>query len=116
MSARHAVDTRWPTPWNPPGSAARRSAPSVVAVAAAPLLAALFARLGEQASPCAGHDLWTSEDPDDVLVAQEGCASCPARRECAEYAVAVDATCGTWGGVDRTQRDGRRRPMETRTA
>jgi len=96
--------------WQAPYAKGRMHAPAPEAVAAAPLLAALFAALGDEPSPCAtSPEVWTSDHPDDVAVAQEGCAECPARRECLAYADAIGATAGTWGGIDRTPRYGRRR-------
>lgn len=106
----HRPNTRWPTPWPALPAAGRRPVPTAEIVAAAPLLAALLDVLDGQRPPCAGDpELWTSDDPDDVAVAVEGCAPCPARRQCAAYADAIGATVGTWAGRDRTSQD-RRRP------
>lgn len=104
---------RWPGLWKV--SPARRvSTPAAEVVAARPLQAALHAALGDDPAPCASHpEVWTSDQPDDVLVAAEGCHGCPARQPCGAYADAIEASAGTWGGVDRTPRDARRRPTST---
>jgi len=100
----------WPSQWKAL-TAGRTPVPAPEAVAAGPLLLALFTALGDEPAPCAiSPEVWTSDHRDDVAVAQEGCAECPARRECAAYAVAIGATAGVWGGIDRTPRYGRRRP------
>ncbi len=101
---------RWPGLWKLSPAKGRVPTPSAEVVAAAPLLRALAGALDGQAPPCHGHaEVWTSEDEADVLVAAEGCASCPARRECAAYADAIAATCGVWAGCERKPQDRRRR-------
>lgn len=114
MSGGSGPDTRWPPPWKPPASARRTPVPSYAAVSAAPLLQDLFAALGDDPAPCAvAPAIWTSEHPDDVLVAQQGCTDCPARKPCAAYALASGATAGTWAGQDMTPRSGHHRPTTT---
>lgn len=112
MSGGSGPYTRYPPPWRAPASARRVPAPTSEVVDAAPLLLALFAALGDDPAPCDGHaDVWTSADEADLLVAAEGCHGCPARRECGAYADAIQASAGVWAGLDRTVRDGRRRPI-----
>lgn len=109
-SQRHA-GTDWPSHWKASTAKGRVPTPAPEVVAAGPLLVALFTALGDEPSPCASDpEVWTSEHPDDVLVAREGCAECPARQPCAAYGQAIGATAGTWAGHDMTPRDGRRRP------
>jgi WhiB family transcriptional regulator, redox-sensing transcriptional regulator len=36
--------------------------------------------------------------------AKQVCAGCPVRRECLEYAVAVDERYGVWGGLTHDER------------
>lgn len=109
----HAPYSRNVPMWKPPGTARRVPVPSAAAVAAAPALAALFTVLDGQPPPCAAApDVWTSDHADDLLVAAESCAGCPARVPCLAYGRAVGATAGVFGGVDLTARDGRRRPTD----
>lgn len=98
----------WPQPTG--GTlAARHPEPSPAAVDAAPLLLALLGALGDEPSPCAGDaERWTSGKPDDVAVAVEGCAGCPAQRECRAYGLAIAATAGVWGGRHLGARAARR--------
>lgn len=99
----------WPSRWAAPQAKRRTPTPAPEVVAAGPLLLALFTALGDEPSPLAGHgDVWTSDHPDDVAVAREGCAMCPARQCCAAYGEAIGATAGPWAGRDRTASDGRR--------
>jgi len=41
-----------------------------------------------------------TKDPRERDVAKLVCVECPVRRVCLEYALAVKATYGVWGGVD----------------
>ena len=103
----HQPHTRPVSPWKP-STVGRLPVPTPAVVTARPLLDALHAALDGPA-PCASSpDLFTSGDEADSLVAAEHCASCPARAACLAYGAAIAATCGTWGGVDRTPRDARR--------
>lgn len=108
MSTARSGGTDWPTPWRAPYAKGRVPIPAPEAVAAAPLLLALFTALDGAPSPCAGSpEVWTSTDEGDALVAAEHCHACPARQPCREYGEAIAATCGVFGGIDRTPRDGR---------
>lgn len=88
-----------------------------VARAAGPALEALHQALGSTPPPCTEDDRWTSEERTDVAHAVQGCQACPARRECLAYGRAVQASCGTWGGVQlRTRSNRNTETTETRTA
>ena len=41
------------------------------------------------------------ESPDDALAV---CQSCPARRDCLDYAIANNERFGIWGGLTEQQR------------
>ncbi|REF30638.1 WhiB family transcriptional regulator [Calidifontibacter indicus] len=63
-----------------------------------------------------GHELWTSDDPEDRATAVRWCRGCPVLTECADAAAELDATWGVWAGVDRSSnRAGRsqQRPKKT---
>ncbi len=110
----HAPHTRNVRLWVAPPAKGRTPNPLPEVVAAAPLLADLWDALDGQRPPCtASPATWTSTDQADVLVAAEHCTDCPARRQCAAYADAIDATCGTWAGLERTPRETRRRRTST---
>lgn len=42
-----------------------------------------------------------THDPEQAEAAARACVRCPARRACDEYADALDAPAGVWGGRDR---------------
>ena len=44
--------------------------------------------------------MFTSEDRQLRATAKRLCDRCPYQRECRDYAVAMDARHGMWGGVD----------------
>jgi WhiB family redox-sensing transcriptional regulator len=63
----------------------------------------------QQAAACGSSDL----DPDDWFTepgnpahttAKAICDSCPVRRSCLAYALAVNEPAGIWGGADETER------------
>lgn len=92
MSGGSGPPTRWPAPWRAPYARGRVPEPAVAAVRAGPLLLELLTVLDGTEPPCASSpQAWTSEHPDDALVAAEGCACCPAQTECAAYANACRA-------------------------
>lgn len=112
MSGGSGPYSRSVAPWRAPASARRTPVPTSEVVAARPQREALHAALAGQPPPCAASPaIWTSGDETDVLVAQQGCTECPARRECGAYADAIQASAGVWAGLDRTARDGCRRPI-----
>ncbi len=55
----------------------------------------------EQGS-CVGsgqHDLFFSEQPDELAAAQSICQDCPVRLPCLEQALRNEEAWGVWGGV-----------------
>lgn len=52
------------------------------------------------ATPCAGRDEWTSDDPEDREYAAHGCARCPIQAECRAAGQKYDEF-GVWGGECR---------------
>lgn len=60
--------------------------------------------------PCTNTDpeVWFPDQEDGYNyseVAKKLCKACPARKPCAEYAIAANEQYGIWGGLGRTQRD-----------
>lgn len=51
--------------------------------------------------PCAGSDLWTSDDTTELDVAAGLCRTldCPVLQECGRWAVENDVCWGAWGGL-----------------
>lgn len=55
--------------------------------------------------PCGdynGHELWTSDSPEDRALAVERCQGCPLIRECHQAAEERGERWHVWGGFDRT--------------
>lgn len=75
-------------------------------------LVAALDRLADQGRTpvCARRpDAWSSEAPAAVRrEAAAACGWCPARVQCAAYAVAADERHGVWGGNDRGARPKRK--------
>lgn len=65
--------------------------------------ALLLARERNEEVPCTGPgaDAWTSESPEEQVVAADRCLDCPAMLLCKEYADLAKVKAGTWGGVTR---------------
>ena len=47
-----------------------------------------------------GHELWTSDDPDDRAHAVTLCRGCPIAARCLDAAIELKVTHGVWGGRD----------------
>lgn len=62
--------------------------------------ALLLAHERGQEVPCrgTGSELWTSDDPDDQVVAADRCYDCPALLLCKAYADLAKESTGVWGG------------------
>ena len=53
------------------------------------------------------HGLWTSDNAEERALAAALCHGCPIKVECSLAAEANGEKLAVWGGVDRTQPDGR---------
>jgi WhiB family redox-sensing transcriptional regulator len=51
-----------------------------------------------------GLDVFFPQDSEGVERAQAICATCPVRKVCLEYALALPEDYGIWGGVSERQR------------
>ncbi|WP_176475340.1 WhiB family transcriptional regulator [Kocuria sp. WN036] len=86
-------------------------APAVLDADQAAALNRLTAALAEHVDagvelPCIGPDapLWISDRNEDQDRAVAGCATCPARRLCAAYALAFPEPAGVYGGLKPSDR------------
>lgn len=88
--------------------------PVVVPPVAIPAWRALTDALhtATQPVPCTGlyGAWWTSANPEEREAAAYRCITCPAIRECHEYAATAKEPSGVWAGIDReTPRTNRRK-------
>jgi len=104
MATRGGPGGRWPT------AAPQRKPLSGLPSLDGPALAAWHAlceALDRLDGPTAcqvhpdAHRLWLAEPGDEVAQqrAADGCAACPARQACLDFALAVPERFGVWGGV-----------------
>lgn len=68
-----------------------------------------FVRTITTRTPCAKNpNMWQSKDPDTIELARRDCALCPVEGACLRWAMDHPQELGTWGGLTRRQRLGRR--------
>lgn len=59
------------------------------------------------------HKRWTRTP--DALKAREICLSCPARKECKDYAIKYDRIYGIWAGQDWYEREAEQKALRMET-